>query len=58
VAKSLDSFNCRRTLRAGGAEYVYYSLIEAEKNGLTWVAQLPYSMKVLLENRSRPSPAG
>jgi aconitate hydratase len=53
VAKSLDSFNCRRTLRAGGAEYVYYSLIEAEKNGLTGVAQLPYSMKVLLENLLR-----
>jgi len=53
VAKSLDSFNCRRTLRAGGAEYVYYSLIEAEKNGLTGIAQLPYSMKVLLENLLR-----
>ena len=35
VAKSLDSFNCRRTLTVGGAEYVYYSLVEAEKNGLT-----------------------
>jgi aconitate hydratase len=53
VAKSLDSFNCRRTLRAGGADYVYYSLVEAEKNGLTGVAQLPYSMRVLLENLLR-----
>jgi aconitate hydratase len=53
VAKSLDSFNCRRTLKAGDAEYVYYSLIEAEKNGLTGIAQLPYSMKVLLENLLR-----
>ena len=35
MSKSLDSFNCRRTLTVGGAEYVYYSLIEAEKNGLT-----------------------
>ena len=50
MSKSLDSFNCRRTLKAGDAEYVYYSLIEAEKNGLTGIAQLPYSMKVLLEN--------
>ena len=53
MPKSLDSFNCRRTLTVGGAEYVYFSLIEAEKNGLTGIAQLPYSMKVLLENLLR-----
>ena len=53
MSKSLDSFNCRRTLTVGGAEYVYYNLIEAEKNGLTGIAQLPYSMKVLLENLLR-----
>ncbi|OWK18654.1 hypothetical protein AJ88_00315 [Mesorhizobium amorphae CCBAU 01583] len=53
VSKSLDSFNCRRTLTAGGADYVYFDLIEAEKNGLTGIAQLPYSMKVLLENLLR-----
>jgi aconitate hydratase len=53
VAKSLDSFNCRRTLKVGDAEYIYCSLVEAEKNGLTGIAQLPYSMKVLLENLLR-----
>jgi aconitate hydratase len=53
VSKSLDSFNCRRTLTASGTDYVYYDLIEAEKNGLTGIAQLPYSMKVLLENLLR-----
>ena len=53
MSKSLDSFNCRRTLTAAGADYVYYSLIEAEKNGLTGISQLPYSMKVLLENLLR-----
>ena len=53
MPKSLDSFNCRRTLTVGGAEYIYFSLIEAEKNGLTGIAQLPYSMKVLLENLLR-----
>ena len=53
MAKSLDSFNCRRTLEVGEAEYVYYSLPEAEKNGLTGIAQLPFSMKVLLENLLR-----
>ena len=53
MSKSLDSFNCRRTLKAGGAEYVYYSLPEAEKNGLAGISKLPYSMKVLLENLLR-----
>lgn len=50
---SLDSFNCRRTLTVGGKDYVYYNLIEAEKNGLTGVGKLPFSMKVLLENLLR-----
>ena len=53
VSKSLDSFNCRRTLNVGSAEYVYYDLIEAAKNGLSGISQLPYSMKVLLENLLR-----
>ncbi|RAZ85394.1 aconitate hydratase AcnA [Mesorhizobium hawassense] len=53
MSKSLDSFKCRRTLTAGGADYVYFDLVEAEKNGLTGIAQLPYSMKVLLENLLR-----
>ena len=39
--------------RSASTEYVYYSLIEAEKNGLTGISQLPYSMKVLLENLLR-----
>ena len=50
---SLDSFGCRRTLQAGSAAYVYYSLPEAEKNGLGGISKLPYSMKVLLENLLR-----
>ena len=50
---SLDSFKCRKTLSAGGKTYTYYSLPEAEKNGLEGVSQLPYSMKVLLENLLR-----
>ncbi|RUV81819.1 aconitate hydratase AcnA, partial [Mesorhizobium sp. M1A.F.Ca.IN.020.32.1.1] len=53
MTKSLDSFNCRRTLTVGGADYVYFDLAEAEKNGLGGTAQLPYSMKVLLENLLR-----
>ncbi|EDQ35147.1 aconitate hydratase 1 [Hoeflea phototrophica DFL-43] len=53
MAKSLDSFNCRSTLSVDGTDYTYYSLIEAEKNGLTGVAALPFSMKVILENLLR-----
>ena len=50
---SLDSFNCKRTLTVDGQAYVYYSLPEAEKNGLSGISKLPYSMKVLLENLLR-----
>jgi len=53
VTKSLDSFNCSRTLTAAGKDYVYFDLKEAEKNGLGGVSRLPYSMKVLLENLLR-----
>jgi hypothetical protein len=70
--KSLDSFNCRRTLKVGnGGIRLLQPEVEAEKNGLAGISQLPYSMKVLLENllrnedgrsvtkkTSRPSPAG
>src|SRR5680860_490116 len=53
MLNSLDSFKCRKTLSAGGKEYVYYSLIEAEKNGLAGISKLPFSLKVLLENLLR-----
>ncbi|MBA2126110.1 aconitate hydratase AcnA [Hyphomicrobium methylovorum] len=48
-----DSFSCRKTLTVDGKEYVYYSLPDAEANGLKGISQLPYSMKVLLENLLR-----
>ncbi len=50
---SLDSFKCRKTLKVGAKEYVYFSLPEAEKNGLAGISRLPFSMKVLLENLLR-----
>ncbi|MDU0342128.1 aconitate hydratase AcnA [Bosea rubneri] len=50
---SLDSFKCRRTLTAGGKTYTYYSLPDAEANGLPGISRLPFSMKVLLENLLR-----
>jgi len=53
VANSLDSFNCRSVLKVEDTDYVYYSLVEAEKNGLTGVSTLPFSMKVILENLLR-----
>ena len=53
MTQSKDSFKARRTLKVGGKSYVYYSLIAAEKNGLTGLSRLPYSMRVLLENLLR-----
>ena len=50
---SIDSFKCKRTLNVRGKAYVYYSLPEAEKNGLAGISKLPFSMKVLLENLLR-----
>ncbi|MDP2803350.1 MAG: aconitate hydratase AcnA [Phreatobacter sp.] len=50
---SLDSFKARKTLKVGSKSYVYYSLKEAEKNGLAGISALPFSMKVLLENLLR-----
>jgi len=51
--KALDSFNCRRTLDIDGKSYEYFSLPEAEKNGLDGISKLPFSLKVLLENLLR-----
>jgi aconitate hydratase len=50
---TLNSFNARQTLQVGDKSYTYYSLTEAEKNGLPNVSKLPFSMKVLLENLLR-----
>jgi len=50
---SLDSFKCRKKLKVGDKTYHYFSLKIAEKNGLTGISKLPYSMKVLLENLLR-----
>ncbi len=52
-ATSLDSFKCRTTLQVGPETYCYYSLKEAQKNGLKDVSKLPFSLKVLLENLLR-----
>jgi aconitate hydratase len=53
MVKSIDSFKCYKTLRVGGVNYGIFSLIEAERNGLNGISQLPYSLKILLENLLR-----
>ena len=50
---SLNSFKSRKTLKVGKKTYTYYSLKAAEKNGLKGISNLPFSMKVLLENLLR-----
>lgn len=49
----IDSFKSKSTLTVGGKTYTYYSILEAEKNGLAGVSKLPSSMKVVLENLLR-----
>ncbi|WP_434054874.1 MAG: aconitate hydratase AcnA [Roseibium sp.] len=53
MTQSLDSFNCKTTLQVGDKTYTYFSIPEAEKNGLDGVSKLPFSLKVVLENLLR-----
>ena len=53
MTTSLDSFKCRTTMKVGDAEYTYFDLDLAERNGLDGISRLPFSMKVLLENLLR-----
>ncbi len=48
-----NSFNSLKNININGKEYYYYSLTEAEKNGLIGISKLPRSIKVLLENLLR-----
>ena len=50
---SINSFKSKSTLVVGDKTYTYYSIVEAEKNGLAGVSRLPHSMKVVLENLLR-----
>ncbi len=45
-----DSYNSLKKTTVNDKEYNYYSLKEAEKNGLQGINKLPKSLKVLLEN--------
>ena len=50
---SLDSFKSRRTLTVKGQNFVYFSIPEAERNGLAGLSRLPFTLKVLAENLLR-----
>jgi aconitate hydratase len=50
---SPDSFKCLKTLKVGAKTYEYFSLPDAEKNGLAGISKLPISLKVLIENLLR-----
>ena len=48
-----NSFNSLTKILVNGKSYNFYSLKEAEKNGLAGISKLPKSLKVLLENLLR-----
>ena len=48
-----NSYNSLKSININNSEYKYYSLLEAEKNGLNGISKLPKSLKVLLENLLR-----
>nr|WP_255599519.1 aconitate hydratase AcnA [Afifella sp. IM 167] len=49
----MNSFNARKQIEVDGQAYTYFSLPDAEKNGLDGISRLPFSLKVLLENLLR-----
>jgi aconitate hydratase len=48
-----NSYNSLKTISINDRDYKYYSLAEAERNGLDGISKLPKSLKVLLENLLR-----
>ena len=44
-----NSYKSLNTININSKDYKYYSLAEAEKNGLSGISRLPKSLKVLLE---------
>ncbi|HEY5597602.1 MAG TPA: aconitate hydratase AcnA, partial [Kiloniellales bacterium] len=53
MSKGTDSLKTRRTLKAGGRSYDYFSLQAAAEAGLGDLSRLPVSLKILLENLLR-----
>ena len=48
-----NSYKSFKKISIGNKNYNFYSLVEAEKNGLDGINKLPRSLKVLLENLLR-----
>ena len=48
-----NSYNSLKSININNSEYKFFSLAEAEKNGLDGISKLPKSLKVLLENLLR-----
>ena len=51
--ESKNSYKALKTININSKDYKYFSLREAEKNGLKGISKLPKSIKVLLENLLR-----
>lgn len=51
--KRIDSFKTRKTLNVAGKSYDYFSLKAAQSAGVGDVENLPFSLKVLMENLLR-----
>ena len=49
----MNTFNSQSTLKVGNKEFEYFSLENAEKAGAGPVSNLPFSLKVMLENLLR-----
>lgn len=50
---SIDSYKTLRQLHVNGTNYTYFSLLALESSALPGIAQLPHSLKILLENLLR-----
>ena len=53
AAKKSNSYNSQRTLTVAGTAYYYHSLEAFSENAGLDISQLPYSLKILLENLLR-----
>ena len=53
MGKILDSFKARGTFETGQGPATIYRLSALEKQGIGHIAQLPFSIKILLENALR-----
>lgn len=53
MTSSLDTFQTKRQLNVNGNQFDYYSLPALEAAGMKGISNLPYSLKILLENLLR-----